>query len=237
MTTRFVTTLTTCLAVVWLCQSAAAATITVINTDGPDANTTLDPIVVSEAPTVTAPVVGSVGTDGYKFFAFVQNPASSGYGSSSNDRTSLPVYVTTIANTGDRWVNTGNSLFTVAGTTYTAGYITGSHSATITFGAGTPNLIRIGLLMDTSSGSGDRAINPTISSPTDSFTSFNLNYAYNPQGTHFVFLEVSGLQTGDQLRISGKSHLSGITFDTIPEPASLALLAMGALMMCPRRRA
>ncbi len=237
MKLRFVTALTLCLAVAWLGQSAPAATITIINTDGPDANTKLDPIVVNEAPTLTAPVVGRVGTDGYKFYAFEQNPVSSGYRNSDTyEKTSLPTYVTSIARTGNRYLKTTDTLFTVVGTTYTTGFLSDNYSATITFGAGVPSLLRLGMLFDVSSTAGDRASDPAISSPTSSFTSFTLNYGGNAQGNNFVFFEIAGLQAGDQFRIVDGLGLSGFTFDTIPEPASLALLTLGGLLMGPRRK-
>ena len=85
------------------------------------------------------------------------------------------------------------------------------------------------------------------SNATDEITLGTANTVISGSGPAYYFFDVTNISNGDTVTLSLTNvgapptntinfEYAGLTFDTIPEPTSLALLGLGGLILLPRRR-
>lgn len=212
-----------------------AAVITLITVDGDDAGTNVDPAEVN-----TIPDGGTLklGTDGYVFFAAKTAATATSNVYYAFNVQSLPSYATvTATNLGDRFSHTGASNITIGDTLYKTGYIGKASTATITLTGTVPSHFRVGILVGNSPDD-EAATAVAVSSPTASFTTATFATYDDPhpsEANHFLVFDVQNAVAGDQIAFS-YPRLGGVVFSTVPEPASLSVLGLGALGLLRRRR-
>lgn len=189
------------------------------------------------------------GSDG--FVVFNTLPAGgnvSGAAWDANSVINTPAYVTALvggasAVSSGGWANYDE--VTLGGTTYNTGGINvpspaGTESAVLSFqltGA-VPSTITIGLLTDNSDGVAWASRNTRIEGPG----AITANQSLVPNGgSDLVQFDIIGGAAGETYTIFGTSNGSGalygaLTFDSIPEPGSMALFATGIALIFQRRR-
>jgi MYXO-CTERM domain-containing protein len=213
-----------------LAASGRAATLSVANGG---ARSTVNTLPASGTP--------GTGTDGYAFFATSPLPTTSGW--SNTAVVLMPAYASvTAGDNGWGWCDASDSVLTIGSTRYTTGAYGGNTAddVLITLQGTVPSVVRLGVLMD-NAGAGANTItwDLTISSPTNAFaTQTYKDESYTIGTNNFAYFDISGGTAGDQIMVSG-STFGGIALSHVaatPEPASLALLALGALLVLPRRR-
>lgn len=198
---------------------------------------------IAAAGSVNVGNPGSVpapGNDGYVYYGFIPT------GGSSETLSKLPGYVSGIQEQGTSYTNTSgpdttltvDGLTGVTGVDYDGPSNTVESLATITLGSGVPSSFQIGLL-------GTNGVNPsnattyTVASSAGGSLTIAANSAV--QENIFDLLTVTGAAAGETITISGEASnhpvLGGITFDPVPEPATLGLLCVGGLALLRRRRA
>lgn len=254
-----------CVAAGWV-MPAAAAVITAVGSQlgvgDPNANGTAGSAAGWRTPSVakTLDIDGDnvYGTLGYVLF----NPHAFGGGGSgqglplTNVNQSLPSYIS-VAATGATLSYSGN--YTTiddpanpagaplwSGIAYATGVSAGSEIGlfSVTFGAGTPAnaTFRVGIFVDN--------IAPVDGSPfglriTGAGGDSDLvNKLQATQVNNYYFFDLENVAAGDEFSIitrrsgsgTGAVGMGGLTFDVIPEPASLACLSAAAFLFLPRRR-
>jgi len=161
----------------------------------------------------------SVGWEGYYFF-------DCDYGS---DLSSLPGYAT-VTDLANGYTGGDYSYLVVDGTTYQTGvqYTSGGNLASVTFGAGAPATVRLGILLDSSS----QAPGVTVVTASRSGATLTINHSGTvPVNNDFYFVDVSGIQTGDTITVSATgvpgidANIGGLTFDL---PPTITLAAANA---------
>ena len=119
---------------------------------------------------------------------------------------------------------------------------------TITFGTGTPSDLVIGLLEDNGNGPPNNEASVTVQDAANTSNEVTTLVAgsANPTTNDFYYFDLSGLSTGDQVNVlvtsaadASNASLGGVTFDAVPEPTTLGLLALGGLglLLSARKRA
>ena len=160
----------------------------------------------------------------------------------------LPAYITSLDGAGSTssggWANYDD--VTIGATTYNTGGIVrggvgnGVEAQMFTFqlSATVPPIVTIGLLVDNSDSANWDVSNVRIEGP--GAITANQNVAING-GSDLVQFSINGGAAGETYTIYGTSPpsgalIGGATFDSIPEPGSLSLLAAGGLLLLRRRR-
>lgn len=135
-----------------------------------------------------------------------------------------------------------------AGVWYTAGLTNDnlSNIATFTFGAGSPDSVRIGVLVGaTSMASGMPADFPgTVA--INGVSQLVLQPATEMTSADWYFFDVTGITAGDTFTIQSSriadvanhrfNPVSGVVFAAVPEPSAFLFAAMGGFLCLGRRR-
>lgn len=129
--------------------------------------------------------------------------------------------------------------------------------ATISFGAGVPDTLRVGLLVGAQRFNTDVGVDiPAAVSLGERVGTSTLGWvsqatdrsglSANDIRADWYFFEVSDIQAGEVLTIGGQRSsatapdkfvvINGVTFDVIPEPSSALLIGLGGLVLLCRRR-
>jgi PEP-CTERM motif len=222
------------------------------------------PVSITAAGNSEAGSVGvgqGLGTDGYLFFPVSgQTDFTSAFGAEAFVQ---PAYVGMIGTTGNSNFGGGSSTtgptitavtasassaFQVGEEFQTEGTQSFTTMVTITLNTSVPQEFQLGVLGDTYGNS--RYNSYTVSDGTAA-TATAVNNATDsnigaPGIDEFYYFDISNASPGDTISIAVlpttngdlNPMLSGITFDTIatPEPASLSILAFGAVGLLKRRR-
>jgi hypothetical protein len=203
--------------------------------------------------------VTSVPPPGNSGYVFYSTDGNSGPGANiyTGTSASAPTGYLSITTSGDAFYGaTSYAQLNIGGTAYYTGvayvaYQSGGDGvtsllATITFGPGAPNALKLGLLEDNASTVYNNEATATVQDAANSSISASAALAgNNPISNDFYFFDLSGLSAGDTVNVLVKSIgsnqvLGGFTFDAVPEPATLGLMAMGLpgiLLLGRKRRA
>ncbi|MGI9239752.1 MAG: PEP-CTERM sorting domain-containing protein [Verrucomicrobiales bacterium] len=190
----------------------------------------------------------SAGSDGFVIFNTVAegtNVSNRPWNESIVDNS--PAYITALDGTGSTssggWANYDD--VTVGGNTYNTGGIVQSpgdtaEAALFTFQlAGVvPSTVTLGLLVDNSDSPNWDVSNVRIEGP--GAIGANQDVAING-GTDLVQFDIGGGLAGETYTVFGTSPPAGaligaVTFDSIPEPGSMALFVTGIAIIFRRRR-
>lgn len=170
--------------------------------------------------------VGSAQITGYALNA-TTSPVDGAYINPLPLVSSLPSYVSVNFVDNFAYSATSYSVLNIAGTDYTT--TKNSHGATITFAAGAPASLQIGVLVNNSNSGWDVA-----------FTADNsvvITNHYQTKSTNgFYFVTVSNIQPGDTVTIGPGSGWGGVVFAAVPEPMSAMLMGLGAMALLTRRQ-
>jgi hypothetical protein len=112
--------------------------------------------------------------------------------------------------------------------------------ATITLGAGVPSSFELGILNDNTGSTGDNT-SLIITGTGGSSQTLNSPVSGNTLSDDFYYVTVTNASPGDSISVAGFNAgggpgLGGVVFDSVPEPASLGLLAVAAVPALLRRR-
>jgi hypothetical protein len=197
------------------------------------------------------------GTLGYVYYAMGQPDESNSttpVGLSAPGTLASPAPFVSIDTTGDQFFTSSTSFggyanLTVAGTPQRTGVAfqqvplgQSRTLATLSLLAGTPSSFRLGVLEDNAPGPQNNQGSITVTGANGINTSSgNGAVAAND----FYFFNVTSAQAGDTITVATTNNgvsgnfsfveIGGLTFDTIPEPASLSLLSLAALAALRRR--
>ena len=170
----------------------------------------------------------SVGLEGYYFFDL--NPGG--------DLASPPSYAT-VTDLANGYTGGDYSYLTINGSVYQTGveYSQAGNLASVTFGAGAPATVRLGLLLDSSS----QAAGVTVVTASRSGNTLTINHSGSTTvNNDFYFVDVSGILSGDTITVSATgatgvdANIGGITFDLPPAitmaaaAAQLGVTAVGS---------
>ncbi|MGB0716663.1 MAG: PEP-CTERM sorting domain-containing protein [Phycisphaerae bacterium] len=245
--TRNLTLLTAATGLALLAGSANAATVTTLGTqaDMTDWRTS------SVAKTYDPDGDNILGTDGYYLFG-AAGENTTGVNNANGDLSGLPSYLgvssgltsaqfayASIDNPVD-----GSPADIVSGTTSGKNF-SETLIATITFSSGVPSDLVMTLMNDNTNGDPTAGFDIRASDGTTVLATVS-SLARNDTPDWHSF-NLSGITDGDELQVWGLADgvsnttrttlLGGVTFDVVPEPGSLALLAVGGLLIARRRRA
>ncbi len=246
-------------ALIYTAQAATSYTGAVTNTGG----STYD--YTTGATTGDADGDGALGTDGYYFAQFGGTTGVNGLAWDNNMVSSTPGYVSSVTQNAGVSSAGGWGYDTVTNSAAGTGQLgvfelEGGAAGNevqffeFTLGASTPDTISIGLTVDGSDLGG-------VFTPTDlrvdhlnsaNVSQGDVSQAAGGEGTfesadHYFF-NVTGAVAGDKIRIYATNngdtgtgsrtqlHINAITFDSVPEPSSTALLGLGGLALILRRR-
>ena len=189
-----------------------------------------------------------VGTDGFIVFnSLPEGSNQSGNAWDANSTINLPAYVTSLDGSASvssgGWANYDD--VTIGGNTYNTGGINrgstaGTELASFSFTlAGTvPATVTIGLLTDNS----DNTVWASQATRIEGPGAITASQSLTPNGgSDLVQFNIDGGIAGETYTIYGTSNGAGslygaATFDSIPEPGSIALFAAGFALMLRRRR-
>ncbi len=238
--------------------SANAATIT-------DAGSHLDIGEYIRTTTVAKPLDPDgdnvFGTDGWIFFGVQEDETdmSYKYNQQPNTRESTPSYLTIGTSLSTVQAPTNSTIIDSpdltpgpdvendrSGVGMKYGFKSEVDLVTLTIGSGFPAAgVRVGIFTDNIGNKGDAddityyKMRQTVggSSSVQVATAFDKD-----NGNDFYFVDITGAAETDEFVISALSpdtygpYIGGVTLDTIPEPATLALLGLGGLGLLLRRR-
>ncbi len=194
------------------------------------------------------------GTLGYVFYQV--KPVAGGAVVNLSSGALAPGGLATVGTTGDNFYggDTSYAALTIAGVDYGTGVAYQSPDggvqtatvATLTFGAGVPTDLQLGVLEDNASSSQNTQASVTVTdSGNNAISASAAIAANNPVADNFYLFDLSNLAAGDAVtvnvtKLSGSSNtvIGGLTLDSTPEPAALGLMAMGSLgiLLLPRKR-
>jgi hypothetical protein len=233
------TLVTAMLAAATFVGSASAATITYVGGQSNVEALTNDPAVgwrnASTAKPLDIDGDNVVGTDGYDF-------------AGNSAVQSLPAYVASVVNSGghnDKNRGLVDDPTDPSGADIGTGW-NGNGGQTIVFQGSdlAATTLRLAVLYDSTwslaYGTQTLTLTQTVGG-SDSVTTPVLTLAGD--GLDIVFFDLTGIQDGDTFRVHSNkvsiswSQITGVAFDTpIPEPASLALIGLGGLVIARRRK-
>ncbi len=224
----------------FLCGLAASTLLAV--RVGHAATVTMDPGSPAVYNVIGTP--STIGTQGWELFSTADpnNEPSPGPGG-TNVGTPLPGYVATLVPSANNYFSPGNKEITAGGNTYATGVVytpapgVGTIATITLANTGLPTGgFKLGLLGDNVDVPGS-GVSLTVSG-TNGVTQLQDHGSLTDR---FYFYDLTDLHPGDVITITGlagpnSATIGGITFDALPEPASLSLLLPGALMLARRKR-
>lgn len=188
------------------------------------------------------------GTDGFILFhAVPEGGNTSGAAWNSNIIDNSPAYITGLdgsaSTSSGGWA--GYDDVTVGGNTYNTGGIVQSPGNgvevpmfTFQLTGSVPSLVTLGLIVDNSDSGAWDVTNVRIEGPAA--VTANQNVTTNG-GTDVAQFNIGGGLPGETYTVFGTAPpsgavIGGVTFDSIPEPGSLTLLAVSGVLLLRRRR-
>ncbi|MEX0655287.1 MAG: PEP-CTERM sorting domain-containing protein [Phycisphaeraceae bacterium] len=169
------------------------------------------------------------GTLGYAFIGAITTTPPNNYLDPAPVVSDLPSSFSVSFSGSSVWSHSNNSTLTIAGEDHTTGQYDGN--ITITLGEGAPSSFSFGVLTN-------NGVDISWNFDVAADNSFTIqNQLYSTGNNHFYFVDVTDAAAGDTIMITTPSNdgrVSGVVF--VPEPASLAMLGAGGLLMLVRRR-